>query len=138
MLEAFSRAHALLDVAPSFALVALLLWFLGGVLVWASYTRNHDESVRLQSVIVALLVCAIAFGQTVELMWLASIAYVVYGVATLAGTLRVFDHNGYYRDLFDTVWSFGRVVRWTAMCDVAILFVLCLVERVVPYYVSLV
>lgn len=138
MSEAYSRAHALLDIAPSFALVALLLWFLGGVLVWLSYARNHDESVRLQSVIVALLVCAIAFGQTVELMWLASIAYAIYGLATLAGTLQVFGRDGYYRDFLDTVWSFGRVVRWTAMCDVAILFALCLVERVVPYYVSLV
>lgn len=109
------------------------------VLSVALVLRRERGDARTTSVLATLLWVATAFAQNVALTWLASLAYAAFAVTfsarLLFGEARP---SGHLRSVVGVVLSACDVVYATGLLDLAILVVLALVEKVIPYYVALV
>lgn len=125
-----------------FALMSLIFG-IGSTLVLAVVAFRHRDrtDVTMLSVTSMLLWVAIAFAQNVALTWLASLAYASFALAMalrfvmerLDGT-RLSGHMGAVQGVASATFD---VILMTGLLDLAVLVVLALVEKVIPYYVSL-
>lgn len=124
-----------------FALMSLVSGIGSTILLVALLARRFEgrDGVASTSVVSALLWVAIAFAQNVALTWLASLAYAAYAVSMVSRVaFRVPRLRGHAGSIRGVVVSVMDVVCVTSMLDLAILVILALVEKVIPYYVSLV
>lgn len=125
-----------------FALMSLISGIGSTVLLAVMLGLRRDRHAEaVMSVVSMLLWVAIAFAQNVALTWLASLAYVAFALSV---SLRVAvprpdgQSSGHATSVFGVVSSAAEVVLAVAALDLAILVVLALLEKVIPYYVSLV
>lgn len=126
------------DVA--FASAALACAFVATVLaVWSWFVGGRDAAAALMPLSATLLWYSVASSQDVVALWLASLAYVVscaalFVMRVLASRVTPEGRRG---DVAAVVLAVLRVLSVTALVDLVILAGLALVERVLPFYSSL-
>lgn len=124
-----------------FALMSLVSGIGSTLLLVALVARRASggHGVMVMPVVATLLWVAIAFAQNVALTWLASLAYAAFAVSLTARmALASARPKGHAKSVLGVTMSVMDVVCTTAALDLAVLVVLALVEKVIPYYVSLV
>lgn len=125
-----------------FALMSLVFGIGSTLVLVGLAVRRHDRAdIVMMSVVSLLLWVAIAFAQNVALTWLASLAYAAFALSVTCrvalGELGDESLSGHMRSVMGVMSAVFDVVLMTGMLDLAVLVMLALVEKVIPYYVSL-
>ena len=144
----------LIPDARGFALMSLVLVGVGlvivaGVLVCDRRSGGHASGVLLAHPLTASLslvgvTSSVAFATDVALSWLCSIGFLSYAVACVADRVAAGPGAGGPAresvskiDVRASVRSLCEVVSWVCVLDLAVLFMMCVADTVVPRYMEL-